>query len=214
MSKKIAHLRQEYALASLSDADLLSDPIDQFKQWFDEAMKAEIEDVNAMALSTVDAECRPSSRIVLLKGIEQDGFVFFTNYHSYKGRQIEANPNVSLLFHWKELQRQVRIEGVASRISEEESTAYFKSRPRESQLGALASFQSEPLASRKELEDRLASLQERYAASEIPKPPHWGGYVVKPLSIEFWQGRMNRLHDRFCYTCNEDKRWTHVRLNP
>lgn len=214
MSKKIAHLRQEYALASLSESDLLSDPIDQFKQWFDEAMKAEIEDVNAMALSTVGADGKPYSRIVLLKGIEQDGFVFFTNYHSHKGRQIEANQEVSLLFFWKELQRQIRIEGVASRISEEESAEYFKSRPRDSQLGALASFQSEPLASRKELEDRLAALEARYAGSEIPKPPHWGGYVVKPAIIEFWQGRLNRLHDRFCFTLNQDKGWEPVRLNP
>jgi len=214
IQKNIAHLREDYSLASLHESDIDKDPFRQFQKWFSDAVNAAISDVNAMTLCTVDKDSKPHSRIVLLKGIEQNGFAFFTNYNSHKGLQMKMNPNVSLVFHWKELQRQVRIEGYAVKVSEEESKSYFASRPRESQLGALASQQSEVLESSDELQTRFTELQHVYADKEIPKPPHWGGYLVIPNLIEFWQGRSNRLHDRLCFYLEEDKTWTLKRLNP
>jgi pyridoxamine 5'-phosphate oxidase len=210
----IATIRQEYCFASLDEKDIDSNPITQFQKWFNEAVRAEIADVNAMTLSTVDIDSKPHARIVLLKGVEDAKFTFFTNYQSHKGLEIENNPHVSLVFHWKELQRQVRIEGSIIKISESESSSYFKSRPKESQLGAWASFQSQVLSGRDELENRFDELKKKYADAEIPKPPHWGGYAVTPSLLEFWQGRESRLHDRFCFTLQEDKSWKMNRLNP
>ncbi|GBL36270.1 pyridoxine/pyridoxamine 5'-phosphate oxidase [Filimonas sp.] len=213
-NQHIAGIRQEYALASLLESDTYADPIQQFQKWFQESVESEIEDVNAMTLSTSDESGRPHARIVLLKGIEQNRFVFFTNYQSHKGKEMEMNPHVSLVFHWKELQRQVRIEGVVSKISEEESSLYFHSRPKDSQISAWASHQSEVLGSREELEVRFNDLKEKYNDIEVPKPPHWGGFAVEPTMIEFWQGRSNRLHDRLCYYAQTNVTWIMKRLNP
>lgn len=213
-NKHIASLRQDYAMASLLETEVQADALLQFQQWFHEAVESAIDDVNAMTLSTLDDRSRPHSRIVLLKGIDNNRFVFFTNYKSHKGHEIDMNPHVSLVFHWKELQRQVRVEGIARKISEDDSADYFHTRPKESQIGAWASYQSEVLKSREELEARFVSLKETYEEHEVPKPPHWGGYAVEPSLVEFWQGRSNRLHDRLCYYAGEHAAWEIKRLNP
>jgi pyridoxamine 5'-phosphate oxidase len=210
----IAALRHDYVAHGLRRADLDPDPIKQFAVWFGEAAAAEIRDVNAMALATADADGAPSARIVLLKGISDRGFVFFTNYLSDKGRQLEANPRASLNIFWVQLERQIRIDGAVERASREESEEYFHSRPVGSQLGAWASRQSEVVASRETLETQLALVTEQYSGGEIPLPPHWGGYRVIPHRIEFWQGRTNRLHDRFRYLRQEDGSWNIDRLSP
>ncbi len=212
--KDIASLRQDYSLAFLLETDVHPDPVEQFRLWFHEAVEAEIDDVNAMTLSTSDENAKPHSRIVLLKGLEENQFVFFTNYDSHKGKELSQNPHVSLVFYWKELQRQVRIEGMAEKIRAAESTLYYHSRPKESQIGAWASAQSEVLSGREELEARFKTLQEKYQDTEVPKPPHWGGYTVKPTLIEFWQGRSSRLHDRLCYSLQLGGQWEMKRLNP
>ncbi|MGI8819549.1 MAG: pyridoxamine 5'-phosphate oxidase [Chthoniobacterales bacterium] len=210
----IAELRHDYVAHGLRRADLDPDPIKQFAQWFGAAAAAEIRDVNAMALATVGNDGAPSARIVLLKGISERGFVFFTNYLSDKGRQLEQNPRAALNIFWVQLERQIRIEGSVEKTSREESEEYFHSRPLGSQLGAWASRQSEVIASRAVLETHLAELQERYASGAIPLPPHWGGYRVAPSTIEFWQGRTNRLHDRFRYTREAGGGWLIERLAP
>jgi pyridoxamine 5'-phosphate oxidase len=190
------------------------DAIAQFRRWFDAALAAGVPEANAMVLATAGASGRPSARIVLLKDFDQRGFVFFTNYRSRKSAEIEAAPRVALVFFWREEQRQVRIEGVATRTATEESDAYFSSRPRGSQLGAWASPQSRPLASRAELVARVAAARERWKGQPVPRPPHWGGYRVAPVSIEFWQSRTDRLHDRVLYRRTRSGTWTVRRLAP
>ncbi len=197
----------------LTEHDLLPDPIALVQRWFADAQAAGLEQHDAMTLATATAEGRPSARAVLLKGIDQRGFAFFTNYESRKGRELEANPHAALMLLWIPLQRQVRVGGRVERLSAEESDAYFATRPRGSQLGAWASRQSEPLPDRAELEARWAALDVRHAGDVVPRPPHWGGYRVEPDEIEVWQGRANRLHDRFRYLRSPDG-WTHERLQP
>ena len=212
----LADLRQEYARAQLSREHVTDDPIDQFRAWFDEAQDAELEEPNAMTLSTAAADGTPSARIVLLKGLDEHGFHFYTNYDSRKGTELSQNPHAALTFLWKPLERQVRVAGRVERMPEEESTAYYHSRPRGSQMGAWASPQSRVIESRAELEDTLAEVKTEYEDhDEIPRPSHWGGYIVRPLEIEFWQGRPNRLHDRLRYRRDdEESDWTLERLAP
>jgi pyridoxamine 5'-phosphate oxidase len=210
----IAALRRDYVAHGLRRSDLDPDPVKQFAIWFGQAAAAEIPDVNAMSLATVSADGKPSVRIVLLKGLSERGFSFFTNYASAKAQEIEQNANVSLAFWWVALERQIRISGRAVKTSREESEEYFRSRPRGSQLGAWASRQSEAIDNRQVLEARLAEIEERYAGQEVPLPPHWGGYCVQPETLEFWQGRTNRLHDRFRYTRQESGSWIVERLAP
>ena len=213
----LADLRQEYAQAALSRSHVADGPIEQFRDWFDEALDAEVHEPNAMTLATATPDAAPSARIVLLKGVDDRGFRFYTNYESHKGRELAQNPHVALVFWWPPLERQVRIEGRAERLPEAESTEYFHSRPRGSQLGAWASPQSRVVDSREDLEENLADVTAEYEGDEtIPRPPHWGGYVVRPTTIEFWQGRPNRLHDRlrYCRDNPESTDWTLERLAP
>jgi pyridoxamine 5'-phosphate oxidase len=209
----IADIRKDYQLKSLAESEVAKDPFAQFSIWWEEAVQSAIVEVNAMALSTVSPEGKPSSRIVLLKGYTEEGFVFFTNYTSDKGKQIEQNQHVSLLFFWKELERQVRIEGTASKIAAEESDAYFNSRPVGSRLGAWASPQSQKIADRAILDQELEKITAQFQEHEITRPPHWGGYRVEPTRIEFWQGRSSRLHDRILYE-QVDQQWQISRLAP
>jgi pyridoxamine 5'-phosphate oxidase len=209
----IADIRKDYQLKSLVESEVAKDPFAQFSVWWEEAVQSAIVEVNAMALSTVSPEGKPSSRIVLLKGYTEEGFVFFTNYTSDKGKQIEQNQHVSLLFFWKELERQVRIEGTASKIATEESDAYFNSRPVGSRLGAWASPQSQKIADRAILDQELEKITAEFQEHEITRPPHWGGYRVEPTKIEFWQGRSSRLHDRILYE-QVDQQWQICRLAP
>lgn len=209
----IADLRREYASRELTDASAHPDAIAQFAAWFDEAVRAEITDVNAMALATATPDGVPSVRTVLLKEFDERGFTFFTNYGSAKSRDLDVNPRASLLLYWMGLERQVRITGAVSRVSREESDTYFHQRPYESQLGAWTSAQSTVIASRAELEDRFRALQQQYEGQTIPLPDFWGGYRVAAEQIEFWQGRPSRLHDRLLYT-RADGGWMRVRLAP
>ena len=210
----IAALRHDYVAHGLRRVDLDPDPIKQFARWFGDAAAAKIRDVNAMSLATATPDGRPSARVVLLKAISERGFVFFTNYASEKGRLLEANPQAALNFFWPQLERQIRIDGSVEKTSRDESEEYFHSRPLGSQLGAWASSQSEVIASREALEVSLALVTEQYAGGAIPLPPHWGGYRLMPETIEFWQGRTNRLHDRFRYRRQEDSGWIIERLAP
>ena len=200
-------------LRSLSENEVIKSPISQFAIWWEEATSSNIEEVNAMTLATVNEQGYPEARIVLLKGFNENGFVFFTNYESRKGKSLLINPNASIVFFWKELERQVRIQGVVEKISEEESTAYFISRPVESKIGAWASPQSAVIESRTFIEERFKNYEKEFSDQEIPKPPHWGGYIIKPSRIEFWQGRPGRLHDRIEYNKNNES-WTIERLAP
>lgn len=209
----IADIRRDYMKATLSEDKVDKDPFRQFAHWWDEALRAEIDEVNAMTLATVAANGRPSARIVLLKGYDEHGFVFYTNYESRKGVELQANPVACLLFFWKELERQVRIEGPCIRVSAEESDEYFFSRPEGSRIGAWASPQSQVISSRDVLDQNIISLENRFQGREVPRPPHWGGYRVKPELMEFWQGRPSRLHDRILYT-RAAAGWTINRLAP
>jgi pyridoxamine 5'-phosphate oxidase len=211
---ELSGLRHEYDAHGLRRADLHSDPIEQFRAWFAAALAAEIRDVNAMSLATATPDGKPSVRIVLLKGLDERGFSFFTNYDSQKGRELDANAHAALVFYWVKLERQVRITGTAERTSREDSAAYFHSRPPGSRLGAWVSKQSEVIDSRKILDARLEQMAERFEGSEITLPPHWGGYRLKPDEMEFWQGRPNRLHDRFRYSRATDGAWQIDRLAP
>lgn len=208
----IADLRQKYERNVLLESQVDPDPIKQFANWFEEARQGAILEPNAMIVSTVNPEGKPSSRTVLLKGFDQEGLVFFTNYESGKGKDLSANPNISALFFWLPLERQVHINGHAVKLSEQASTEYFNSRPEGSRIGAWASLQSQPIT-REELESRELQFKEKFG-SNIPKPPHWGGYLIVPETIEFWQGRPSRLHDRIKYSKDNSGNWVFTRLSP
>jgi len=210
----LADLRTEYMQRGLDEGQMDADPIRQFHVWFDEALKSQLTDANAMTLATASATGEPSARIVLLKGADESGFVFYTNYDSAKGRDLAANPRASLLFFWPELERQVRITGSVAKTTMAESDAYFHSRPVESQVSAAISNQSRAVVDRSELEARYAAALEKYQGSIVPLPSHWGGYRVSPERIEFWQGRKSRLHDRLVYTKQPGGSWSRARLEP
>ena len=209
----IADLRRDYASRALTEGDAHEDPIQQFSLWFGEALKAELLDTNAMTLATASRDGVPAARIVLLKGFDEAGFVFFTNYESAKARDLDDNPRACLLLFWAVLERQIRITGRVTKTSAEESQTYFQSRPFQSQIGAWASAQSQKVGDRAILESRYAELAAKYAGGPVPLPPFWGGYRVAPESIEFWQGRTSRLHDRLLYA-RRDGRWERSRLSP
>lgn len=209
----LADIRKQYNLKTLERPDLASDPLMQFEAWFSDALAAEILEPNAMVLATADADGKPSARVVLLKGVQDGGFVFYSNYHSRKGQDIAANPHAALVFNWLDLERQVRIEGSVQKVPQEVSKGYFHSRPRGSQLGAWVSKQSQVISGREVLDERLAKLEQRYPDA-VPLPDFWGGYLVLPQRIEFWQGRNNRLHDRFVYDLQADGAWVLERLSP
>lgn len=213
MTQDIAEIRRDYKMQSLLESDVNADPFTQFGHWWNEAINSKIDEVNAMTLATCTNDGVPSARIVLLKGYTEEGFMFFTNYNSHKGHEIEQNPRVSLVFFWKELERQIRVAGAAEKISEAESSAYFLSRPDKSKIGAWASPQSETIAGRQWIEDSYLKYAEQFKDNEMTRPPHWGGYIVKPAKMEFWQGRRSRLHDRIQYT-KQQEGWNIERLAP
>jgi pyridoxamine 5'-phosphate oxidase len=209
----IADLRKEYSRASLTEEDVHPNPIEQFSKWFGEALAAEVPEANAMSVSTVAANGRPSSRILLIKDIDPRGFTFFTNYESRKGDELRANQYAALLFYWIQLERQVRIEGRVEQLSAAENDAYFQSRPLKSRLGAIASAQSRPIDDRTTLEARFAQVEQQYGEHPV-RPAHWGGYRLVPDYLEFWQGRPSRFHDRIAYHLQADGSWQRQRLQP
>lgn len=214
MTDSIADLRQDYTKASLDIDSVNQDPMIQFEKWFSEAQKGELLEPNAMVLSTVDISGQPFQRTVLMKALATDGIVFYTNYKSRKAQQIKENNNVSVLFPWYAMERQVAIQGIVEKISAKESLKYFSSRPHGSQLGAWVSQQSTVISSRSILEMKLAEMTRKFKAGKVPLPDFWGGYRIKPTTIEFWQGRQSRLHDRLIYTKNEEGTWSIDRLAP
>jgi pyridoxamine 5'-phosphate oxidase len=214
MSSTIADIRKDYKLRSLLEKDVDANAIRQFDKWWQEAIHSEIDEVNAMTLATASADGIPAARIVLLKGYDERGFVFFTNYDSFKGLQLTENPRACLVFFWKELERQVRITGLVEKVSAEESDIYFNSRPEGSRIGAWASPQSQVIESREWLEEREKTLVKDFTGKPLSRPAHWGGYRVKPINIEFWQGRPSRLHDRIQYALQGDNSWKIERLAP
>lgn len=214
MNHAIADLRKEYASQKLLESDVVPDPIQQFEKWWQQAINSEILEANAMTLATSSRDGLPSARIVLLKGFDNNGFVFFTNYQSYKAMQLEENPKACLVFFWKELERQVRIMGLVKKSLAKDSEAYYHSRPQGSRIGAWASPQSQVIESREWLDKRYQWFTEDFKDKEVERPPHWGGYVVQPVIIEFWQGRPGRMHDRLQYSLEDNGAWKIDRLAP
>ncbi|MCU7547517.1 pyridoxamine 5'-phosphate oxidase [Chitinophagaceae bacterium LB-8] len=214
MDRRIADLRQEYTAQSLHESDVASNPISQFEKWWQQAVASEIKEPNAMILATASADGVPSARVMLLKGFSNAGFLFFTNYKSFKAMQLDENPKASLVFFWGELERQVRIVGLVSKADNATNDDYFQSRPMGSRIGAWASPQSSVVESREWLDAQFDKLTEEYKNKEVVRPPHWGGYYVQPVLVEFWQGRPGRLHDRIQYTLQQDGTWKVERLAP
>jgi pyridoxamine 5'-phosphate oxidase len=210
----LAHLRKEYRMHALNREDAAENAMEQFEKWWQEALKSEIEEVNAMTLATASADGLPAARVVLLKGYHEAGFQFFTNYESFKGRQLLENPRACLVFFWKELERQIRITGLVEKLTEKESNDYFRARPEGSRISAWASPQSTVIESNEWLARQAKSYEDKFSDSEIPRPPFWGGYLVKPVTLEFWQGRPDRLHDRLLYSLQENGNWLIERLAP
>jgi pyridoxamine 5'-phosphate oxidase len=210
----IENLREDYRAATLSEKDVSKNPVKQFEKWFKQALDSKMHEPNAMTLATATTDGRPSARIVLLKDFNDNGFIFYTNYLSRKGKELGKNPLASLLFFWPEMERQVRIEGTVEKLSRETSERYFLTRPKGSQIGAVVSPQSQEIDSREQLEKKWAELETAYEDKDVPKPAHWGGYIVKPRLIEFWQGRSSRLHDRIAYKLAGKNDWKIVRLAP
>jgi pyridoxamine 5'-phosphate oxidase len=214
MNHVIADLRKEYTSQNLLESDVASDPIYQFEKWWQQAVSSQVIEPNAMTLATASRDGLPSARIVLLKGFDKNGFIFYTNYNSYKAVQLEENPKACLVFFWKELERQIRIIGLVKKTSPEASDIYFLSRPKASQIGAIASPQSQVIESREWIDEYFRKLSEEYKDKVIKRPGHWGGYIVQPVIIEFWQGRPGRLHDRIQYSVQENGLWKIERLAP
>ena len=214
MSINIADIRREYTYEKLSEKEVDINPVRQFEKWWDEAIHSKIGEVNAMTLATASPDGLPSARVVLLKEFSEKGFVFFTNYESYKGQQLAENPKACLVFFWKELERQVRITGIVVKVSSKESEEYYKSRPEASRISAWASPQSRVIEDRKWIDEKFHKLVNQLEGTDIQRPPYWGGYLVKPVVIEFWQGRPSRLHDRIQYTLQDDGKWVIERLAP
>ena len=214
ISTDLADIRKDYRLQSLSEEDVDANPIKQFEKWFQQALVSGIEEPNAMPLATCTTDGKPSVRIVLLKGIKENGFIFFTNYESKKGKQIHDNPFAGIVFFWKELERQVTMQGQIKKVSEQESDEYFASRPQESRIGAWSSPQSQVIENREVLEKNVAYYADKYESQNIPRPPHWGGYILIPTLIEFWQGGAGRMHDRLQYTIDATNSWIINRLAP
>ena len=214
MTGSIADIRKNYSQKNLSEKDAAINPIQQFSKWWEEAVASKIDEVNAMTLATASTDGVPSARIVLLKGFTETGFTFFTNYNSFKGQQLAENPKACLVFFWKELERQVRITGLIEKVTAEESNNYFHSRPASSQIGAIASPQSRVIENREWLDKHYEKLEQELQGMELQRPVHWGGYIIKPVIVEFWQGRPSRLHDRLQYTLDDSGNWKIERLAP